>query len=125
MKPFSDAHLETLQRETFDYFVHEANPANGLIIDKTAAGWPASIAATGLALASYPVGVSAVLCPGRRLWSGLWQPCVFSGTALKVLSQMQRDTLDFITTFWTWKREDERGTASYRRWIQRFFLPAF
>ncbi len=57
MKPFSDAHLETLQRETFDYFVHEANPANGLIIDKTAAGWPASIAATGLALASYPVGV--------------------------------------------------------------------
>jgi hypothetical protein len=50
--------LSTLQRETFDYFMHEANPANGLILDKTEAGWPASIAATGLALACYPVGVA-------------------------------------------------------------------
>ena len=58
MEPSSEADLETLQRETFDYFVHEANPANGLIIDKNQAGWPASIAATGLALAAYPVGVA-------------------------------------------------------------------
>jgi hypothetical protein len=56
-RPISDAKLETLQREAFDYFIHEANPANGLIIDKTAPNWPASIAATGLALATYPVGV--------------------------------------------------------------------
>jgi hypothetical protein len=49
--------LAILQRETFDYFIHEANPANGLILDKTEANWPASIAATGLALACYPVGV--------------------------------------------------------------------
>ncbi|TIP93621.1 MAG: hypothetical protein E5X58_10405 [Mesorhizobium sp.] len=49
--------LATLQRETFDYFIHEVNPANGLILDKTEANWPASIAATGLALACYPVGV--------------------------------------------------------------------
>ena len=27
--------LATLQRETFDYFIREANPANGLIRDKT------------------------------------------------------------------------------------------
>ena len=52
-----DAELENLQRETFDYFLHETNPANGLVIDKTAADWPASIAATGLALACYPVSV--------------------------------------------------------------------
>ena len=52
-----DAELAQLQRETFAYFVHEANPANGLILDKTEANWPASIAATGLALAAYPVGV--------------------------------------------------------------------
>ena len=49
--------LEKLQRESFDYFLHETNPANGLVIDKTAVGWPASIAATGLALACYPVSV--------------------------------------------------------------------
>ena len=52
-----EADLEKLQRETFGYFLHEMNPANGLVIDKTAADWPASIAATGLALACYPVSV--------------------------------------------------------------------
>ena len=49
--------LEALQQETFNYFVHEANPANGLVVDKTKAGAAASIAAVGLALSSYPVGV--------------------------------------------------------------------
>jgi hypothetical protein len=53
----TEAELKTLQRESFDYLLTEVNPANGLILDKTAANWPASIAATGLALASYPVGV--------------------------------------------------------------------
>lgn len=54
----SEAELEALQRDTFDYFLHEANPANGLVVDKTKENWPASIAATGLALAAYPVGVA-------------------------------------------------------------------
>jgi hypothetical protein len=49
--------LDALQRETFAYFVHEANPLNGLIADKTQAGSPASIAAVGFALSAYPVGV--------------------------------------------------------------------
>jgi hypothetical protein len=49
--------IETLQRESFSYFEHEVNSANGLAIDKTAADSPASIAATGFALASYPVAV--------------------------------------------------------------------
>jgi hypothetical protein len=43
-----DAELELLQRESFSYFLHETNPANGLVIDKTAPDWPASIAATGV-----------------------------------------------------------------------------
>ena len=41
-RPIIETTLETLQRETFDYFMREANPANGLILDKTAANWPAS-----------------------------------------------------------------------------------
>lgn len=49
--------LRELQRETFDYFLHEVNPANGLIVDKTSPNCPSSIAATGLALACYPVAV--------------------------------------------------------------------
>ncbi len=56
-RSIEESELETLQRESFNYFIHEANPLNGLIIDKTAKNWPASIAATGLALTAYPVGV--------------------------------------------------------------------
>ena len=51
------AELEKLQHESFNYFLRETNPDNGLVIDKTAADWPASIAATGFALAAYPVAV--------------------------------------------------------------------
>ena len=53
-----DAMLETIQRHAFSYFVHEANPLNGLVRDKTAQGWPCSIAAVGMALSVYPVGVA-------------------------------------------------------------------
>jgi hypothetical protein len=49
--------LDRLQWETFEYFLKEVNPTNGLIADKTRDDWPASIAATGLALAAYPIGV--------------------------------------------------------------------
>src|ERR1019366_4671866 len=49
--------LDSIQRETFDYFVHEANPVNGLIADRNREGAPASIAAVGLALTAYPIGV--------------------------------------------------------------------
>ena len=49
--------LDKLQWETFEYFLKEVNPVNGLIADKTRDDWPASIAATGLALAAYPIGV--------------------------------------------------------------------
>ena len=58
-----DAELESLQRDTFSYFLHETNPKNGLVLDKTAADWPASIAATGLALASYPVAIERGFIP--------------------------------------------------------------
>jgi hypothetical protein len=49
--------LAELQRKTFGYFVHEANPANGLVRDNTRYGSASSIAAVGLALACYPVAV--------------------------------------------------------------------
>lgn len=58
-----DAELEKLQHESFNYFLHETNPVNGLVIDKNEANWPASIAATGLALASYPVAVERGFMP--------------------------------------------------------------
>src|SRR5260370_40210419 len=39
------ATLDSLQRDTFGYFWHEANPTNGLIADNTTEKAPASIAA--------------------------------------------------------------------------------
>ena len=49
--------LRHLQAHSFDYFVHEVNRSNGLVLDKTEEDWPASIAAVGMALTAYPVGV--------------------------------------------------------------------
>jgi hypothetical protein len=57
-----DQMLEEVQRETFDYFLHEVNSANGLVSDSTQPGWPCSITATGFALAAYPIGVERGLC---------------------------------------------------------------
>src|ERR1044071_10411324 len=56
-RPFSESELETLQRLTFDYFLKETNPANGLVPDSTRQEAPCSISPTGFALAAYPVGV--------------------------------------------------------------------
>jgi hypothetical protein len=53
----SAALFARLQRKTFQYFWAEVNPTNGLVADSTKEGWPASIAATGMALAIYPIGV--------------------------------------------------------------------
>jgi hypothetical protein len=41
--PWIDGDLDKLQRDTFGYVLPETNPANGLVIDKTAEDWPASI----------------------------------------------------------------------------------
>jgi hypothetical protein len=49
--------LHDIQCRAFNYFLLETNRSNGLVIDKTADNWPASIAATGLGLTAYPVGV--------------------------------------------------------------------
>ena len=54
---FGEARLDALQRGSFEYFLRETNPSNGLVADRSQPGSPASIAAVGFALAAYPVGV--------------------------------------------------------------------
>ncbi len=49
--------LDRLQQAAFDYFLHETNPANGLVADTTREGAPVSIAVVGFALSTYPVAV--------------------------------------------------------------------
>jgi len=58
----TDANLDVTEEEfgrlqltTLQYYLHETNPANGLIRDKTDPQAPASIAAVGLGLATIPV----------------------------------------------------------------------
>lgn len=53
----SGTQLQHLQNKSFAYFQYETNLKNGLVADKTAGNWPASIAATGMALTAYPVAV--------------------------------------------------------------------
>ncbi len=50
--------LDCLQRDSFSYFLHETSAITGLVRDKTRPDWPASIAATGMALTAYPIGVA-------------------------------------------------------------------
>lgn len=56
--PTDIALLSALQEISLDYFHKETNPENGLVRDRTRRGSPSSIAATGLALTAYPVGVA-------------------------------------------------------------------
>ena len=63
-----------IQRLSFEYFLKEANPENGLIADRIA---QARIAAVGLALSSYPVGVehgfmTRTAAAGRTLCDFSW-----------------------------------------------------
>lgn len=51
----TDLDLNRLQLTTLQYYLHESNPVNGLIRDKTEESAPASIAAVGLGLASLPI----------------------------------------------------------------------
>lgn len=53
--------VDRLQHSAFKYFLKYSNPENGLVADTSIGGVPASIAAVGFALSSYPVGV-------ERLW---------------------------------------------------------
>jgi len=74
--------LDSLQHTAFDYFWNEANPANGLIKDRSTSGSPASIAAMGFGLSAICIGIDhgwvtretgrdRVLTTLTTLWSGI------------------------------------------------------
>ena len=56
-RPPTDRDLGLLQLSTVLYYLHETNPDNGLVRDKTDPNAPVSIAAVGMALATIPVVV--------------------------------------------------------------------
>lgn len=52
-----DAFLDLLERKAFDYFWREANPANGLIRDRSTSGSKGSVAAVGFGLSAINIAV--------------------------------------------------------------------
>lgn len=82
-QPFASNHqfLELLQATAFDYFWYEANPANGLVRDRSTTNSFCSIAATGFGLSAISIGIDhgwitrdqgrvRVLAALRTLWNG-------------------------------------------------------
>ena len=52
-----DEFLDYVQQTSFDYFWYGANPANGLVPDRTATGSACSIAAVGFGLSAISIGI--------------------------------------------------------------------
>jgi hypothetical protein len=52
-----DAFLDYVQQANFDYFWYTANPANGLVTDRSATGSACSIAAVGFGLTAIGIGI--------------------------------------------------------------------
>jgi hypothetical protein len=91
--------LDAVQREAFTYFVHETNPANGLVVDTTSGHAPASIAAVGLGLTTYPVAVE------RGLMSR---------------AEAAKRTLTTLRFFWGSKQGPEPDATGYRGFYYHF-----
>jgi|SRR5665213_1584667 len=58
--------LDSLLKETFDYFLKQSDPVTGLIADKTEKGSPSSISVVGMGLSAYIVGVENKLISRTR-----------------------------------------------------------
>src|SRR5262245_57534792 len=59
----TEADLDWLQWTTLLYYIHETNPVNGLVRDKTDSAAPSSIAAVGMNLATFPILVERGIIP--------------------------------------------------------------
>src|SRR6266436_5162459 len=79
--PSDDAFLDYVQQANFDFFWYAANPANGLVPDRSATGSVCSIAAVGFGLTAIGIGidhgwisrtqgVARVLATMNTFWNG-------------------------------------------------------
>lgn len=91
--------IADLQRESFNYFLEQINPSNGLVFDNTQEDSPASIAAVGFALSSYPVGVS------RNYFSR---------------AQAVELTLTILRFFWNSVQGDNSAATGYKGFYYHF-----
>jgi len=95
-----DELLEHLQRGAFEYFRSEANPANGLVRDRSTSQSKCSIAAVGFGLSGWCIGVERGYC-----------------TRVEAAERV-------VTTLRTFARgrqgADEEGVIGHRGWFYHF-----
>ncbi|KQZ93988.1 hypothetical protein ASD64_03595 [Mesorhizobium sp. Root157] len=94
-----DQDLADLQKVSFGYFLHETNPRTGLVADRTRVGSPASIAAVGMALTAYPIGVERGFCTRE---------------------EARRKTLAVLRFLWNSPQGPERDAAGYKGFFYHF-----
>jgi hypothetical protein len=99
MTAIRDAALLNLQRATFQYFLKEVNPLNGLVRDSTRDGAPSSITAVGLGRATYVVGAE-------------------SGFILR--NETVQRTLTTLRFFWNSPQGQERDATGYKGFYYHF-----
>jgi hypothetical protein len=99
----SAAWLARLQRNAFRYFWTEVNPTNGLVVDSTKEGWPASIAAIGMALAIYPIGVQRGFITRKKRSRERSPHCASSGRVRREPRPTRLGIVGSIITFWICK----------------------
>lgn len=87
-----DARLERLGRRTFGFFERHANPDNGLVVDNTRAGAPATVGGSGHALASYVVAA-------ERGWVSRRQAIERTLTTLRFFARSEQSDAPDATGF--------------------------
>ncbi len=100
--PFAsdDAFLDYVQQANFDYFWYAANPANGLVPDRTANGSACSIAAVGFGLTAIGIGID-------HGWISRTQGVARVLTTLNTFLQKPQGT-------------NTSGTIGYKGWFYHF-----
>jgi len=105
--------LDTLQHTSFNFFWTQANPANGLVKDRSTAGSPCSIAATGFGLSAICIGIdhgwvtretgrARVLTTLNTFWNG---PQGSGGSGIIGYQGFFYHFLDMTTATRTWECE--------------------
>ena len=120
----SDLDLDRLQWTSLLYYLHETNPDNGLVRDKTDPASPSSIAAIGMALATLPVSHRARRAlPAVRGQVGPPEAPVPATSSPRGRNRTPRGTKASSTTSSTSRPAAGRGSASCPRSTRRSCLP--
>src|SRR5436190_4341715 len=123
-KPMSDEALYKLQRDTFGYFKSETNLRNGMVPDNTRKESHASIAAIGLGLAAYPVGVEQAFISREEAIDRILTTLRFFWNSPQGKEPDATGHRGFYYHFFTWVQGAAPGNANFLLSTRRSSSPA-